>query len=74
MSSICIPFCEEGYDELIKDPLQYRQHVDQVIKGHPELFPPEIVNGYKMKDLYFSIKCELWTNGTTLRNINIKIN
>lgn len=67
ISTICLPFCEESYAYLVNDPGQYRECLDQRFKAHPELFPPEMVNGYTMKDFYFSKKCQIW-----IRRIKIK--
>ncbi|MCI5136886.1 MAG: hypothetical protein D3922_00380 [Candidatus Electrothrix sp. AR1] len=40
-------------------PLGYRRQLDDIIKKHPELFPPDIKNGYRIKDCYVSKKLNI---------------
>ena len=54
--AICLPFAQQEYITNIDDPINFRQCIDDRIKLFPELFPPEIVNGYQMKDIYTSKK------------------
>jgi hypothetical protein len=49
--TICLPFSQEEYDENINAPNLFRKCIDERIKWFPELFPPEISNGYLMKDI-----------------------
>ena len=53
---ICLPFSQDIYDAVIHDPSDFRGCIDRQIELFPELFPADISNGYKMKDIYFSKK------------------
>ena len=45
--TICLPLPEGlDYERWIEDSTGYRQYLDEQIAGHPELFPPEITEGY----------------------------
>ena len=48
---IRVPFTEKIYDEVINYADKFREHPDNVIREFPELFPPQISNGYLMKDI-----------------------
>jgi hypothetical protein len=65
--TICLPCSQEQYEQCVEDPQQFRQFLDQQIEAHPELFPPEIRRGYRMKDLYTSRK-----TGWRLRRIDLR--
>ncbi len=54
--TICLPFSQEDYNANVHEPDKFRKCIDDRIKLFPELFPPEILNGYKMKDIYLSKK------------------
>ena len=64
--TICLPFDENEYAQLVSDVQQYRQYLDRMIEAFPELFPPEIAQGYQMKDHHCSNKLNL-----TIRRIRI---
>jgi len=64
--SICLPFTQDDYNKNIKDTVNFRRCVDERIRLYPELFPPEISDGYQMTDSYFSKKLL-----TTIRRIDI---
>jgi hypothetical protein len=51
----------------VGDPEQFRQLLDRQIEATPELFPPEIRRGYRMKDVYTSRK-----TGWKLRRIELR--
>ena len=57
--TICIPFPENKYIEIVKDPNKFRKHIELIKAQHKEPFPPEIINGYRMKDIYCSKKLGL---------------
>lgn len=57
--SICLPFEEEEYKQNIEDFTKFRNCIDEKIHIYPELFPPEIINGYQMKDSNFSKKQQI---------------
>jgi hypothetical protein len=65
--TICIPCSQVQYERIIDDPVQFREFLDQQIEATPELFPPEIQLGYRMKDLYTSRK-----TGWRLRRIDLR--
>ncbi|HMB06385.1 MAG TPA: hypothetical protein VKP69_21960 [Isosphaeraceae bacterium] len=65
--TICIPCSQEQYEWVVDDPEQFRKLLDQLIETTPELFPPEIRRGYRMKDLYHSRK-----TGWKLRRIELR--
>jgi hypothetical protein len=68
---ICLPFDEGTYDEIVKDPLQFRLFIDEMIVQHPELFPSNIMNGYQMKDGYYSKKLGITTRRITTKDPKI---
>ena len=65
--TICIPCSQEQYQRIVDDPVRFREFLDQQIEATPELFPPEIRRGYRMKDLYTSRK-----TGWRLRRIDLR--
>jgi hypothetical protein len=65
--TICIPCSQEQYERIVDDPVLFREFLDQQIEATPELFPPEIERGYRMKDLYTSRK-----TGWRLRRIDLR--
>jgi hypothetical protein len=64
---ICLPCSQEQYERSVEDPQQFRQFLNQQINAHPELFPPEIQRGYRMKDTSTSRKA-----GWRLRRIDLR--
>jgi hypothetical protein len=64
---ICIPCSQEQYEQFVEDPEQFRSFLDRQVQATPELFPPEIRRGYRMKDLYTSRK-----TGWKLRRIELR--
>ena len=54
--SICVPFSQEIYTANVSDAKNFRKCLDECVESSPELFPPEISKGYRMKDVYFSKK------------------
>jgi hypothetical protein len=65
--TICLPCSQEQYERIVDDPGQFREFLDRQIEAAPELFPPEIRRGYRMKDLYTSRK-----TGWRLRRIDLR--
>ena len=65
--TICIPCSPQQYERIIDDPALFRTFLDQQIEATPDLFPPEIRRGYRMKDLYTSRK-----TGWALRRIELR--
>ena len=54
--TICVPFSKPVYIEIVRDALSFRAYLDEKIALVPEIFPFHIVDGYLMKDIYFSKK------------------
>ena len=48
--TICIPCSQPQYERVVDDPEAFRRLLDRQIEATPELFPPEIRRGYRMKD------------------------
>jgi hypothetical protein len=65
--TICIPCSQRDYERGVGDPEEFRKLLDRQIRETPELFPPEIERGYRMKDLYPSRK-----TGHKLRRIELR--
>ena len=65
--TICIPCSQQQYEWIVEDPHQFRDFLDRQIEATPELFPPEIRRGYRMKDTYTSGK-----TGWRLRRIDLR--
>jgi hypothetical protein len=65
--TICISCSQEQYERIVDDPVQFRAFLDRQIETTPDLFPPEIRRGYRMKDLYTSRK-----TGWKLRRIELR--
>ncbi|HMB08559.1 MAG TPA: hypothetical protein VKP69_33115 [Isosphaeraceae bacterium] len=65
--AICIPCSQQQYEQVVDDPEQFRRLLDHQIEATPELFPPEIRRGYRMKDVYTSRK-----TGWKLRRIELR--
>ena len=65
--TLCIPCSPEEYHQAVDDPERFRDLLDRHIKATPELFPPEIRRGYRMKDIYRSRK-----TGCVLRRIELR--
>ena len=67
LKTICIPCSQLDYEQVVGDPEAFRKLLDRQIQDAPELFPPEIDRGYRMKDLYSSRK-----TGHKLRRIELR--
>src|SRR5689334_3790858 len=65
--TICIPCSQEQYERIVDDPVLFREFLDPQIEATPELFPPEIRRGYRMKDAYTSRKA-----GWKIRRIDLR--
>jgi hypothetical protein len=63
--TICLPFSKEDY--FPNDQMLFRKSIDDRIRLFPELFPPEISEGYQMKDIYYSVKLRI-----SIRRIRVK--
>lgn len=67
LKTICIPCSAQEYEQAIDDPKKFRLLLDRQIQATPELFPPEVGRGYRMKDVYSSRK-----TGCKLRRIELR--
>ena len=65
--TICIPCSAQEYEQVIDDPVKFRAFLDRHVQATPELFPPLIGRGYRMKDVYPSRK-----TGCKLRRIELR--
>src|SRR4051812_30021815 len=65
--TICIPCSPQEYEHVVGDPERFRGFLGRQFKAAPELFPPGITLGYRMKDLYTSRK-----TGCKLRRIELR--
>lgn len=63
---ICLPFSQDNYEDVIQNPDDFRKCINQQIDLFPELFPPEITDGFRMKDKYSSKKLPV-----TIRRIEV---
>ena len=59
--TICLPISQEKHDAIVNDSKKFRKWIDDCYAQFSELFPSEIANGYRMKDLYFSQKLSILT-------------
>jgi len=65
--TICIPCSQQQYERIVEDPHDFREFLDRQIEATPELFPPEIRRGYRMKDT-----CTFGKTGWRLRRIDLR--
>jgi hypothetical protein len=56
---IRVPLLEEGYESIVTDTKEFRCQLDELITECPELFPAEILQGYQMKEIYWSKKMDI---------------
>jgi hypothetical protein len=54
--TICLPFSQEEYSANVHEAIKFRNCIDNRIKRFPEVFPPEIKDGYRMKEIKTSKK------------------
>lgn len=45
---ITLPIDLRAYNDIVHDASAFRQHLDETIQSYPELFPPDITQGYKL--------------------------
>ena len=53
---VCIPFNHDEYEAVVKNASAFRTCLDEKNRLLPELFPENINLGYKLKDIYQSLK------------------
>jgi hypothetical protein len=66
-STICLPFDEASYPDLVADPARFRQALDRLFLRLPDLFPTAFAGGYRLKDVRTSAKL-----GVRLRRFRLK--
>jgi hypothetical protein len=49
---IVIPIERQDYEKVVSDPTVFRRCVDDMIEHHPELFPVDIQQGYRLHGMY----------------------
>lgn len=54
--TLCLPFAEEAYLQIIDDPVEFRRAIDDLFQAMPELFPTLFADGYRLKDGRVSTK------------------
>lgn len=67
--TIVAAFDQEKYPETLENPIFFRIALKESIDAFPELFPPEIKNGYKMKDIRYSKKSGIFTRRIVIGSI-----
>jgi hypothetical protein len=58
-STICLPFDQPTYPDLVADPAAFRAALDGFFRDAPELFPEGFANGYRLKESRTSLKLGL---------------
>jgi hypothetical protein len=58
-----------AYEDWIKDAVVYRAYLDEQIRQHPELFPPEITNGYWLSGLVTSKRLGIQTRRIKIKKV-----
>ena len=71
--TICLPFSEEEYLEMIPDASRFRTFLNEWIERFPQLFPAEIQEGYRMKDIRYSSKLSFPLRRIEIRGISYSI-
>lgn len=66
--TICVPVCEEEYQEIVEDPWRFRRFLDSCYQQMPELFPEGFSQGYELKDNRVSEKAALRIRRIELRD------
>lgn len=71
--TICMHICQAQYCLLIQHAIEFRIILDVAIKENPDIFPPEISFGYKMKDARVSKKLNLKIRRIVIAGISYTI-
>lgn len=57
---IRLPFNEEPYAQAVQDASAFRRYLDEFLAEFPELFPPQMQQGYALHDIRFSHRQQLF--------------
>jgi hypothetical protein len=57
--TIVVPFDKQKYSKTVQDTKAFRAELDRIYKDHPQIFPAEFANGYRMKDTRISKKLSI---------------
>lgn len=70
LKAICIACSAREYDQAVDDPREFRALLDRHIRAAPELLPPLIRRGYRMKAVYSSREMTCQPRRIELRNLD----
>lgn len=70
LKTICVPCSAQEYEQVIDDSVKFRELLDRHIQATPELFPPLIHRGYRIKDVSSSRKTGCKLRRIELRNLD----
>ncbi len=68
--TICLPFSQETYLNTVNDAKTFRTALDECMTQSPELFPPEITDGYRFKEKRHSKKLSIPLRRITVAGIS----
>jgi len=71
--TICMYFCQAEYETIVQKPQKFREEINKTREKHPELFPPEINSGFKMKEIRVSKKMNLKIRRIIISGISYSI-
>lgn len=71
--TICLKICQENYEDSILNSILFRREIDQNINKYPELYPPAIAYGYKMKEIRKSKKLCIYIRRIEVSGISYTI-
>ena len=71
--TICIPFDEDLYNNIVRDAPKFRQYVEMIFLDEPQLFPQEMSKGFQLKEIRPSIKACLSIRRILVRGTSYSI-
>lgn len=71
--TIVVPFDQERYTGIVENYKLFRETVDHFSTLHPELFPPEISEGYTMKEICRHNKLGIPTRRITVAGVHYTV-
>ncbi len=66
--SICVPFCEDEYTTILADRQAFRAYLQETYQNYPELFPAEMIEGFRFNGLVSSSKLNMYQRRIKLSN------